>query len=393
MNSKFITISIFVITGAVVGLYPFYHHAANAKPPLPQHVQQDRVEKPRIQLAILLDTSGSMSGLIDQTRNQLWQVVNEFSESKKNGITPTLEVAVFEYGNSGLSSESGYIRQVTGLTRELDQVSEALFSLTTNGGDEYCGYVINTAVTNLEWSRSDNDIKAIFIAGNEPFTQGPVPFKQAIASAKGRGITVNTIHAGTYDQGASSGWREGAILAGGDYMSIDHNHRVAHVVAPQDKKIAELNAQLNETYIPFGKDGDKKAQRQAMQDEKSNGISLGLLAKRVKSKVSSMYNNANWDLVDAIDAGSVDLQELDEELLPNEMRAMSDDDRKKYVANKALEREQIKAEIMAQSKEREDYVAEEQRNVASPAVSTIDAALSTAIRKQGAKKDYDFAAQ
>ena len=94
-------------------------------------------ERPKIQLAILLDTSSSMDGLIDQTRQQIWQVVNTFSAATKDGVKPVLEVAVFEYGNDGLSSKNGFIRQVTGLTTELDQVSEALFSLKTNGGEEY----------------------------------------------------------------------------------------------------------------------------------------------------------------------------------------------------------------------------------------------------------------
>ena len=130
-----------------------------------------RIVIPRIQLAILLDTSNSMDGLIDQARNQLWAAVNEFSSSTHNGIRPILEVALFEYGNSNLIGQNGYVRQVLGFTQELDQVSEALFALTTDGGSEYCGYVINEAVTELYWSDSNHDIKSIFIAGNEPFNQ------------------------------------------------------------------------------------------------------------------------------------------------------------------------------------------------------------------------------
>ena len=46
------------------------------------------IKPPRIQLAIVLDTSNSMDGLIDQTRNQLWQVVNEFSSARQDGVAP-----------------------------------------------------------------------------------------------------------------------------------------------------------------------------------------------------------------------------------------------------------------------------------------------------------------
>ena len=393
VSVQIIVLALFLFTGAVIGFYPLFQ-GANAKtialiPNVPPAIP---AVQPKIQVAILLDTSSSMSGLIDQARNQLWQVVNEFSESTKNGVKPLLEVAVYEYGNSGLSGASGYTRQVTDLTSELDEVSEALFSLSTNGGDEYCGYAIRTAVANLNWSHSDGDIKAIFIAGNEPFTQGPVPFKEAIASAQGRGIAVNTIHAGNYEEGVRSGWEQGAVLAGGSYMSIDHNHQVAHVVAPQDKKIAELNAKLNQTYIPYGKDGEEKAQRQLIQDEKSDGISLGLLAKRAKSKVSEMYRNTSWDLVDALEEGEVDLNKMDEDQLPAELRALDEPGRAKYIANKAREREEIKTEILAQSKERDDYVAAAKAASPASSVATMNDALGAAIRKQGEKKDYVFEA-
>ena len=98
--------------------------------------------RPAVDIAILLDTSNSMDGLIDQAKSQLWTIINEFAAAKRHGLTPTLRVALFEYGNTNLPASEGYIRQVIPLTDDLDALSEALFALTTNGGDEYCGQVI-----------------------------------------------------------------------------------------------------------------------------------------------------------------------------------------------------------------------------------------------------------
>jgi hypothetical protein len=347
-------------------------------------------QPPRIQLAILLDTSSSMDGLIDQTRNQLWQMVNEFAKAKRKGMTPVLEVAVYEYGNDGLSAQTGHIRRVTALTRELDRVSEALFALTTNGGSEYCGQAIEAALSGLQWSRSQDDIKAIFIAGNEPFNQGPVPWQRAVAAAKSRGITVNTIHAGNYDEGAQGGWKEGALLAGGNYMSIDHNHQVAHIVAPQDRKIAELNAKLNETYVPYGASGAAASARQAEQDTKNSGISLGLLAQRVKSKVSALYDNSSWDLVDALESGAVKLDEVRPEALPEPMRTMDKKEQEKFIAAKTEERKQIQAQVLELTRERDAYVAAEEAKAAKPAAPTVSEALTAAVHAEGAKKEFDF---
>lgn len=351
---------------------------------------QTHMQEPRVQIAILLDTSGSMDGLINQTRAQLWQMVDEFSKAKKNGVQSILEVAVFEYGNAKLSPQNGYIRQLTGLTRDLDKVSEALFSLTTDGGDEYCGYVIDTATKQLQWSHSDNDVKAIFIAGNEPFTQGPVLYSEAINQAKARGITVNTIFAGEHSAGFQNGWQQGAVLAGGDYMSINHNQKIAHVVAPQDQRIAELNQQLNQTYVPYGQEGEVAVKRQQEQDKNSRSISPGMLAERAKSKVSSAYNTSSWDLVEALEEGEVQLDNVAEESLPAPMVSMSTEEKNEYIKSKSNERATLKKQIADLSKDREEFVAGKKREAAESEDSTVSDALSAAIRKQGEGKSFEF---
>lgn len=352
--------------------------------------QQQTSESPRIQLAILLDTSSSMDGLIDQARNQLWRVVDEFSKARRDGKPAILEVAVYEYGNDSLKAEKGYVRKVTDLTTDLDRVSEALFSLTTNGGSEYCGYTIQAATDQLQWSVSKNDIKAIFIAGNEPFTQGPVLYRDAIAKARQHDIVVNTIHAGSYDEGRDTGWQEGALLAGGDYMSIDHNQKIAHIAAPQDQRIAKLNAQLNETYVPYGKQGKVGKRRQLEQDANTSSISPALLAKRAKSKAGGLYSNSQWDLVDAVENDKMALENLDEEALPPEMSSMDKEQRKAFITEKANERARIKQEIAKLSNAREAFVTEERKKAAKAAGSTVDDALVGSIRKQGKEKNYLF---
>jgi uncharacterized protein YdaT len=333
-----------------------------------------------------------MDGLIDQARNQLWNVVNEFSTAKRGGVTPIFEVALFEYGNSGLSHEDGYIRKLTSFTRELDRISEGLFSLKTDGGNEYCGMAIQAAVNSLQWSQSSNDIKVIFIAGNEPFTQGPINYRQSLKQATRRGIAVNTIYAGDFQTGIDTGWQSGAALAGGDYMSIDANRSIAHIDAPQDKEIAELNNQLNKTYLPFGAQGIESAERQLNEDNNSHSISRGLLAKRAKSKASPYYDNRSWDLVDAVEKGSITKQELatmDKETLPEPMQEMSLEQQESFIKEKAGMRKVLKERITRLSEERDLFVRniKKNQNEQEQAASMNDA-LSQAIRKQASKQGF-----
>ena len=386
MKTGILTIVLFFMSGLLVIFYPAPEQNATAGITGLLKAQG----KPKIQIAILLDTSSSMSGLISQTREQLWQTINAFSRTKKNGITPVLEVAVYEYGNNRLDARNGYIRQLTPLTPELDAVSEALFSLTTNGGEEYCGYVINTATNELEWSTSDNDIKIMFIAGNEPFTQGPVSFRKAIANARKKGITINTIYAGDNRSGMLTGWNEGALLAGGEFMNINHNKVIAHINAPQDKELAILSNELNKTYIPYGKQGRLKKQRQIMQDEKSSHISSGLMAKRAYTKASPYYNNSGWDLVDAIKNKKTDLARVRPSTLPAPLKKLTRTELKNYIEKQAEKRKLLKKKIRELGKQRRAYVARKRLQMKQSSDNTVNDAMTAAIKKEAKRKNYHF---
>ena len=173
------------------------------------------VTKHYIKVALLLDTSNSMDGLIDQAKAQLWEIVNELSYAKCRSSRPNLQIALYEYGNDGLSSRNGYIRKILAFTEDLDDVSKELFSLTTNGGSEYCGTVIKASLDDLDWGNDRDDLKMIFIAGNEPFTQGKIDYRDAANQAKEKDVVVNTIFCGDYNHGVNSQWKDGATLTYG----------------------------------------------------------------------------------------------------------------------------------------------------------------------------------
>src|SRR6185503_20914291 len=115
----------------------------------------------------------------------------------------------------------------------------------TNGGNEYCGQVIDRAVHALSWEPGDH-YRAIFIAGNEPFTQGPMNYAAACRSAIQKSIIVNTIHCGAPDVGRQGMWEHAAMLADGRAMNIDQNQALVHIDAPQDAQLGVLNQRLND---------------------------------------------------------------------------------------------------------------------------------------------------
>ena len=354
-------------------------------------VRADEAKRPLIQIAILLDTSGSMSGLIGQAKSQLWKIVNEFAMAKRGDVRADLRVALYEYGNNGLSAKEGYIRMILPLTTDLDKVSEELFALKTNGGSEYCGWVIKDATDQLLWSRSNEDMKAIFIAGNEPFTQGNVDYRKACKAAITKGIVVNTIFCGPHETGVRTQWKDGAVLADGTYINIDQDRRTVHIEAPQDKEIARLGAELNKTYVRFGTLGKAGAKRQEAQDENAYVLAgTGACVQRAVSKASGQYRNYAWDLVDALKEGKVKLEDVKDKDLPEEMRKMSLKERRAYVEAKLKERQKMQERISELNDACKKFVAEKMKQLSEKGEDTFDVALIKALREQAEKKSFEL---
>ncbi len=342
--------------------------------------------RPTIQVAILLDTSSSMNGLIDQARTRLWTIVNELAETRKEGVSPRLEVALYEYGNSNLSPKNGYVRRITPLTTDLDLVSENLHALTTNGGSEYCGAVIQQASRELAWDPDPGSLKLIFIAGNEPFTQGAIDYRRSCRNATHRGIVVNTIFCGDHREGIRTSWKDGAIMSDGDYFSIDHNRDIVHIQAPQDAELTRLSRQLNETYIPYGEEGRMKKERQEKQDKMAEKLAPSVSADRASAKSSSVYRNSGWDLVDAVRDGRVDMESIEDDQLPRELSGMSSVERRSYVAGMRKKREALQKRIRELGRERDEYLR--RKRAESAQKDTFDRAVLESVNRQALKKNF-----
>ncbi len=355
-------------------------------------------KKPLVQLAILLDTSGSMDGLINQARAQLWKIVNELVGAEKSGSSPMIEVALYEYGNSGLPQDKGYMRQILPFTRDMDKVAQELFALSTNGGDEYAGMAIKSAVKDLAWSKKDDVYKAIFIAGNEPFTQGPVDFREAAGLAKGKGIFVNTVFCGPRQQGIATRWQEGALLADGDFSNIDQSVANTYVAAPQDARIAELGASLGNTTVVRGVRGAaRKAEQVSLESKMSASGGASALAERAAFKAmapasQSAAADADWDVVSALESGQLKRADIKKEELPEELRKMNDKELDKTIDAKLAERKKIKEEISRLQAERRSYI-EEQEKKAAGGPETLDKAMLQTVRSQASRKGYKFTGQ
>ena len=341
---------------------------------------------PRVELAICLDTSGSMDGLIDAARQKLWSIVNDLATATP---TPELRVALLTFGNDGHDATGGWVKVDSPFTTDLDLISEALFALKTNGGTEYVGRVLD-ATTRLAWTEGDDVLKITIVAGNESAEQDPdVKLTDVCPKLIAHGVIVNSVYCGPETDEFAPAWRQVGRLADGQFASIDHQNGTVVVETPFDEELGRLSASINGTYLWFGDAGRLAGANQVRQDANALHLNTAAVASRAKTKGGQLYNNGA-DLVHACSVGLVALEEVKEEDLPEEMKKLSPEERTKFLEEKEAERKKIQEEIAALSKKRDAFVAAEMEKRALEETDSFDHAVRGAIREQASAKGFTF---
>lgn len=351
--------------------------------------QNTEQRKPLVQIALLLDTSGSMEGLIDQARYQLWNVVSDLAKARTEGEPIRLEISVYQYGTELVSKSKNCLRQIVPFTDNIDDVSKGLFSLHVGGGDEYCGAAIDSALNDLAWSESKGVYKAIFIAGNEYFDQGSTTFGQTLPELKSKSIFVNTIYCGTKYDGQSQ-WDTAAGIAGGVASLIDHNHHLPNMPTPYDEVMRELNDEMNATFVWYGSGGEKASRNQEKQDKNADRMSDHAFAARMATKAGHLYHHVNHDLVDAMQHRKVNLSKMPEKLMPVALRDKSPSDRADYMDEMIDRRKSVRRKMAEVLSKRQRYLENEYLKKKGGAKTMLGDALSMAIQEQAGSLGYTF---
>jgi hypothetical protein len=357
--------------------------------------------KPKAEVAILLDTSGSMQGLINQVRDGLWDTLNNLGEIKKNGEVADLKLALYEYGSGVVSAEANYIQMLVPLTTDHMVVAEKLFATQAKGSEEYSGMAIDMATKDLAFSSSMDDFKSILLAGNETIYQGPVEPLVASKAALDHGILVNTIYAGSQTKpvynplprggghhggGTCRNWSctalghaplvssstdtetelnpeyaEYKLLAsagGGMTLNIDHQNSIPHIESPYDQEIIKVTEAITETYLPYGSNGQSEYTRMRNLDRSVRGAGdgsyIGWGGYRSGSYGESTISS--WDLVSAYRKETLDLASIKEKYLPKKLQGLSDFEKLELIKEMSSKRQQLETEVSELKLKRKQYV-------------------------------------
>jgi hypothetical protein len=205
-----------------------------------------------------------------------------------------------------------------------------------------------------------------------------------------KNVLVNPIFCGPRATGVATNWQDGATLSGGCYLSIDQNRQMVYFKAPQDDAIAQLNTQLNETYIVYGGSKAKESMgRQLAQDANAMALAPQVATQRAVAKSSSNYTNSGWDLVDAVKNDKLKVSELKQEDLPAALAGKPVEEIKKEVEVQSKKRTDIQQQIQKLNDERTKWLADQAKN-GNKTEDTLEVAILNSIRQQAIDKKYNF---
>ena len=220
-TNKLVAIALMGMTVATVALYPSLQSIGAVNLPVthpvivrPHVIQQQPSAK--IDVVFVLDTTGSMSGLIRAAKEKIWSIASSMAQAKH---APQIRMGLVAYRDKG----DAYVTQVTDLSTDLDSMYAKLMDFKAQGGGdgpEHVNQALYDAVHKMSWSQSDA-YKVVFLVGDaEPHMdyQDDVKYPTTLRAALKKGIVVNAIQSGT-NIAATKGWRKIARLGQGEYSS------------------------------------------------------------------------------------------------------------------------------------------------------------------------------
>ncbi len=340
-----------------------------------------------IDVAFCLDTTGSMSGLLEGAKTKIWSIVNTISTAKPR---PVLRIALVGYRDL----QDTYVTRVYDFTTNLETMYGHLREFHADGGGdtpEHVNQALHESVNRLSWSKNPASLKIVYLVGDAPphlDYQDGLDYKKIARRAASTGIIINTIQCGNLPN-TQQIWQEIARTAEGKYAAIDQTGGMVNIHSPYDAELARLSGELNKTYVAYGKTGRADMAAQSEHDKEAAAAPTAA-AERASSKASLLYNNASWDLVDAIKEDARKLDDVAPEELPAELKGLSRDQQKLYLKKKETERTNLQLQIQNLAKKRQSFVENEKKKTGA-SKDAFDAQVLSTLKEQGKNKNISFA--
>jgi hypothetical protein len=380
-NSKLIALALLVATATGVALFPTLQKAQATQT---THVAP--AQSHRIEVVFVLDTTSSMSGLIQAAKEKIWSIATTMASAQEN---PDIKIGLVAFRDRG----DAYTTRVFDLSEDLDSMYASLMDFRAQGGGdgpESVNQALYDAIHKISWSTDNNVYKVAFLVGDAPphmDYHNDVKYPVTLAVAAKKGIVVNAIQSGQH-QYTRPAWQEIAALGQGEYFQVEDSGNAVAVATPFDEKLSNLAAELEDTRLFYGDAEAKVAQKAKLEANARlrKELSAEALARRDTFNATAS-GKANLlgesELVDAISSGRVTLDDIEEENLPASMQAMAPEEQMEVITEQAQRRDQLKQEIRKLSASRSNFI-KEKLAAEGGADDSLDEKIYGAVKDQAA---------
>jgi Mg-chelatase subunit ChlD len=390
MKTKILGTGLLVATAAAVLLSPSFRGNATIPPVEPHAIPANG--KAKVEVVFVLDTTGSMGGLIDAAKEKIWSIATTMSQASP---APEITMGLVAYRDRG----DAYVTKIVDLSADLDSVYATLIDFAADGGGdgpESVNQALDDAVHRMSWSQDPSSYKVIFLVGDAPphmDYQDDRKYPEVVAATTARGIVVNTIQCGGALETAGH-WQRIAALGNGRYFQVDQAGSAVAIATPFDARIAELSAQLDATRLYYGAAEARAAAagKVAATQKLHDLASTAALARRAAFNASA-GGEANLigghDLVDDIASGSVELDAVPTAELPPSLAGLPAEEQRRVVDETAAQRESLQEQIAGLAVERDAFISEKLEELGG-AADSLDRQIYDAVRSQGALKGLSY---
>ena len=388
MQAKILVLGLVLATVTTVAIYPTLRgNAAGVTPPkrpVPQAQLVPAVQGGKVDVVFVLDTTGSMGGLIQAAKEKIWSIASTLAQAQQQ---PEIRIGLVAYRDRG----DAYVTQVVDLSKDLDTMYSTLMRFSADGGGdgpESVNKGLFDAIDKISWSADPQAYKVVFLVGDAPphmDYQDDLKYPDVVAAAVAKGIVVNTIQCGQQGDTAAH-WQRIAALGHGRYFSVDQAGGAVAIATPFDGELAKLAAELDATRLYYGSDDERArmAGKVAATAELHEAASPAAQARRAVFNASeSGATNflGDKDLVNDVATGRVDLAAVPAAELPPAIAALPPERQAQELEQRAAKREELQREITKLAGERDTFIESKVKEQGG-AASSLDVQLYDAVRDQ-----------
>jgi len=342
--------------------------------------------RPAVEVAFVLDTTGSMSGLIEGAKRKIWSIATAIVDSNPGADIRMGLVAYRDIGDD-------YVTRNVELTPDIQDLYARLLELQARGGGDWPESVneaLDVAVNKLRWSKDGDTRRIVFLVGDAPphmdYAQD-TKYPTTLSVARQKDIIVNAVQAGAA-RDTERVWHEIADGGRGRYIPIPQDGgQIVVIETPYDQDIIILQNRINGTVIPYGPAPlQKRTEEQTRQLSKVAAAAPAAASDMAsyinkRARTSSEAVTGGGDLVSDVMAGRQKLDQVKDEELPDSLRALPAEQRTAKIEAEMNQRKALNEELATLVKQRDAYLFA-QRDKQPKQASSFDREVEATLKAQ-----------